>query len=84
MTNITAKLVAPKFDDRTIFESQQSDETQDTPDNIWYLVPLLFGLLGGIIMYAALRNEDEDMALRGLYLGLGVTVMCVLLAWWLF
>jgi hypothetical protein len=52
----------------------------EKPTDWWYLVPALFGLLGGVIMYATLRKEDEGMASGGLLLGLGITVFGVLLA----
>ena len=38
--------------------------------NWWYLVPILFGLIGGIIGYFALRRDDPEKAKKCLYLGL--------------
>jgi hypothetical protein len=64
-------------------EGYQPSQYESSPSASWYLVPILFGLLGGIIMYAALRNEDEDMALRGLFLGVGITALCVLVTLWI-
>ena len=43
--------------------------------NWWYLVPILFGLLGGIIGYFALRRDDPEKAKKCLYLGLILTAI---------
>ena len=46
------------------------------PDRLWYLAPLLFSFLGGLIAYVALKNEDKGMAETCLVLG-----FLTLLAW---
>ncbi len=73
---------------QTPYEFRGSSEPERMlPTYWWYLVPVLFGLLGGIIMYVALRNEDEGMASEGLFVGLVITVVGVFLFWcsgWLF
>ena len=38
--------------------------------NWWYLVPIFLGIIGGIIAYFALRNDDHQKAKKCLYLGL--------------
>ena len=38
--------------------------------NWWYLVPIFLGLIGGIIAYFALRNDDREKAKKCLYLGI--------------
>ena len=43
------------------------------PSGAWYLVPLFLGIIGGIIGYLAVKDEDKKMANNLLYLGLGVT-----------
>src|SRR5881396_1353551 len=40
------------------------------PSGVWYLVPLLFGILGGIVAYVAVKDKDRGMADRCLVLGL--------------
>ena len=47
--------------------------------NCWYLVPIFLGLIGGIVAYFALRNDDRRKAKNCLFLGiilgvLGITV----------
>lgn len=38
----------------------------------WYLVPLLFSILGGIIAYGALKAEDSETADNCIALGIVV------------
>ena len=38
--------------------------------NWWYLLPIFLGIIGGIIAYFALRNDDRPKAKKCLYLGL--------------
>ena len=43
--------------------------------NWWYIVPILFGIIGGIIGYYALRRDDPQKAKKCLYLGLILTAI---------
>ncbi len=45
-------------------------EEGSTRSNWWYLVPIFLGIIGGIIAYFALRNDDHQKAKKCLYLGL--------------
>lgn len=45
------------------------------PSNFWYILPLLFNILGGIIGYYALRNKDRSMAKNMIYLGIGMIIL---------
>jgi hypothetical protein len=42
---------------------------QKRPSIAWYLVPVFLSIIGGIIMYFALRNRDRKMADRGILVG---------------
>ena len=53
--------------------------------NWWYLVPIFLGLIGGIVAYFALRNDDRRKAKNCLFLGiilgvLGITVNLLFLS----
>jgi len=47
---------------------------------LWYLVPLFFGLLGGIIAYLIVKEDDEKMAMNLLLEGIAITFLFVYLA----
>ena len=47
--------------------------------NWWYLLPIFLGIIGGVIAYFALRNDDREKAKNCLFLGIilgviGITV----------
>jgi uncharacterized membrane protein len=44
----------------------------------WYLVPIFFGLIGGIIAYFAIRRDDPQKAKKCLYLGIILTVINII------
>ena len=37
--------------------------------NVWFLLPILFGVIGGIIAFFILRHDDPRKAKNCLYLG---------------
>ena len=39
-------------------------ERKKAPDKLWYLVPVLFSFLGGLIAYVALKDEDDRQGTR--------------------
>ena len=41
--------------------------------NWWYIVPIIFSLIGGIIAYFAIRRDDPKKEKNCLYLGLILT-----------
>jgi len=38
------------------------------PSKAWYLLPIFFGLLGGLIMFFVLKDENRQMAKNGVIL----------------
>jgi len=45
-------------------------EPEKQRSNWWYLLPIFFGIIGGIIAYFAIRKDDRTKAKKCLYLGL--------------
>ena len=45
-------------------------EPERQRSNWWYLVPIFLGIIGGIIAYIALRNDDRQKAKKCMYIGL--------------
>lgn len=38
--------------------------------NLWYLAPIFLGIIGGLIMYMVLKEENPKMAKKGLIVSL--------------
>lgn len=51
------------------------------PTRLWYLVPFFFAVIGGVIAYFVIRNEDLEMAERMLILGIIMTLFAIALTW---
>ena len=57
---------------------------QNVPDNtnkaiktvskLWYLAPILLGIIGGLIAYFVLRNDDKKLAKNCLWLSIILTI----------
>ena len=45
----------------------------------WYLVPIFFGLIGGIIAYFAIRRDDPQKAKKCLWAGIFLTVINIII-----
>lgn len=54
-------------------------ESTKRPSRAWYLLPLIFSLLGGIIGYIILKVKDVKMAKNVLYIGIGTFVLGIIL-----
>jgi len=58
--------------------SQQKD-SKERPTRLLYLVPIFMGLLGGILMYIAVKDQNQEMANDGMFLGMCITILGVFL-----
>lgn len=47
--------------------------------NLWFLLPILLGLIGGIIAYFVLRNDDPKKAKNCLYLSFVLAAIGIVL-----
>lgn len=50
--------------------TESYSESINRPTKAWYLVPIFFGIMGGLVMYLVLKDEDKRMAKKGLVLGI--------------
>ena len=48
--------------------------------NAWFLLPIFFGVIGGIIAFFIIRNDDPRKAKNCLYLGLALMMIGLRLA----
>jgi hypothetical protein len=51
------------------------DKPQIKPTGLWYLAPFFFGIIGGLIGYAAVKDDDKGMAENLLIFGVVMTVL---------
>ncbi|MFB5608058.1 MAG: hypothetical protein ACE5RG_08165 [Candidatus Nitrosomaritimum yanchengensis] len=47
--------------------------------NFWFLLPIFLGLIGGIIAYFVLRQDDPNKAKNCLYLGIVLAIIGLML-----
>ena len=47
--------------------------------NAWFLLPIFFGVLGGIVAYFILRKDDPRKARNCLYVGLALMIIGLVL-----
>jgi len=45
-------------------------ESEKPRSNAWYLLPIFFGIIGGIIAFFIIRQDDPHKAKNCLYLGI--------------
>ena len=54
-------------------------EPERQRSNWWYLLPIFFGIIGGIIAYFAIRRDDREKAKKCIYLGLILLAVGIIL-----
>ena len=47
--------------------------------NAWFLLPVFLGLIGGVIAFFILRNDDPKKAKNCLYLGIALMMIGIIL-----
>ncbi len=47
--------------------------------HMWYLLPILVGLIGGIIAYWVLRHDDPKKAKKCLYIGIALAIVGIVI-----
>jgi FtsH-binding integral membrane protein len=52
---------------------------EKTRSNAWFLLPIFFGMIGGIIAYFILRKDDPCKARNCLYVGIVFMIMGIIL-----
>jgi RNA polymerase subunit RPABC4/transcription elongation factor Spt4 len=54
----------------------------ELPSRTWYLVPFLFGFIGGLIAYVGTRDRDKDMATKLFLFGLIWNIVLFFIVGW--
>ena len=63
------------------FEKFTDTEEIARPTSLWYLVPFFFGIIGGIVGYVGVKDEDRGMADSLLVFGFFWTIILVIAYW---
>jgi len=48
---------------------------------LWYLLPIFVGIIGGVIAYFVIKDDDPSKAKNCLWLGIILTVIDVVIGW---
>jgi hypothetical protein len=75
------KIVDSAFRD-VVYRPAVTSEGRKEPTRMWYLVPIVFSLLGGVIAYVGVKGDDRNMADNLLILGFLVFALQIILIWW--
>ena len=76
----------PKSRDFQKYSSRLSDDRSvlvERPSSAWYLLPFLFGLIGGLIGYVGTKDRDQGLADGLLAFGVFWTIVVVAIFWFL-
>lgn len=57
------------------------DASFERPTSLWYLVPFFFGIIGGLVGYVGVKDEDKAMADSLLVFGLVWTLILAIVYW---
>ena len=47
------------------------------PTRLLYLVPITMGILGGVLMYIAVKDQNQEMANDGMFWGVISTIVAI-------
>ena len=89
ITKLKKAKESPTLSQDTIAKLHETTEFEEInpatkPTALWYLVPLFFGLIGGIIAYVGTKDEDQAMADSLLAFGIIWTIVLIVAYFTLF
>ena len=61
--------------------TQSTKTCKPKPSSAWYIVPLFFGIIGGLIGYLVVKEDDPDMATGLLWFGIFISVVYAIIMW---
>lgn len=50
-------------------------DTRRTRSPAWYVLPVLLGIVGGVVAYLVLRHDDPGKGKKCLLVGIGLTLV---------
>lgn len=60
-------------------KAENYSEPTKRPSKAWYLIPIFFGIIGGLVMFLVLKDENRRMAKKGLILGIIMAVAGIII-----
>ena len=67
----------PLLPDVGLGKIKEKDLEVSGPSILWYLIPLFFGILGGIVAYVGVKDDDKEMANNLLLFGIIWTLILI-------
>ena len=55
-----------------------TEKEKPRPTSLLYLLPIFMGLLGGILMYIAVKDQNQEMANTGMLVGVIITIIGII------
>lgn len=74
-TSLQDEAIYPLVPDTGLGRLKEESIEVTGPSILWYLVPFFFGILGGIVAYIGVKNENKEMADSLLVFGIIWTII---------
>jgi len=74
-TSLQNEAIYPLVHDTRLGRLKEESIEVTGPSILWYLVPFFFGILGGIVAYIGVKNENKEMADSLLVFGIIWTII---------
>ena len=78
------KALYPLLPDVGLGKIKKEDVEVSGPSILWYLVPLFFGIIGGIVAYIGVKDDDKEMATNLLIFGIIWTLILFAISFYIF
>jgi hypothetical protein len=78
------KALYPLLPDVGLGKIKEEDVEVSGASILWFLVPLFFGIIGGIVAYIGVKDDDEEMATNLLIFGIVWTLILFAIGYYIF
>ena len=80
-TSLQDEAMYPLLPDAGLGKLKEESIEVTGPSILWYLVPFLFSIIGGLIGYVAVKDQDEGMATELLAFGVFMFFVYLTVVW---